>query len=159
MGIFCLPPSGVIPLHNHPGMTVFSKLLFGTMHIKSYDWVADVPATKQTEVRLAKVKVNSKLTAPCNTSILYPTDGGKHALLYSSDSLCSPRCARPLHTLFLMVGIANTTSDFPFANFSVNGVSIPEEEKEGYAWLQEREKPEDLTFVGELYGGPAIVEK
>lgn len=28
------------------------------------------------EVRLAKIKVDSDFTAPCNTSILYPADGG-----------------------------------------------------------------------------------
>lgn len=42
---------------------------------------------------------------------------------------------------------------------SVDGVSVPEEEREGYAWLQEREKPEDLTVDGAPYTGPKIVDQ
>ncbi|KAL6994244.1 cysteamine dioxygenase [Sarracenia purpurea var. burkii] len=97
IGIFCLPPSGVIPLHNHPGMTVFSKILFGTMHIKSYDWVVDIsPDIEPAGVRLAKVKVDSDFTAPCETSVLYPADGGnKHCFMALTpyavlDVLCPP---------------------------------------------------------------------
>ena len=48
---------------------------------------------------------------------------------------------------------------FFFCEFSVDGVSIPGEEKEGYAWLQETEKPDDLAVVGALYRGPQIQEK
>ena len=37
--------------------------------------------------------------------------------------------------------------------------TVPEEEKEIHAWLQEREiRPEDLAVVGAPYGGPQIVE-
>ncbi|XP_073005035.1 plant cysteine oxidase 2-like [Typha latifolia] len=80
MVIFFLPPKAVIPLHNHPGMTVFSKLLLGEMHIKSYDWVDPAESndskTPSDQLRLAKLVVDSDFSAPCSTSILYPTTGG-----------------------------------------------------------------------------------
>lgn len=173
IGIFCFPPSGVIPLHNHPGMTVFSKLLFGTLHIKSYDWVVDGPCNvsavanpsdvKQSEiqqppVQLAKVKINSNFTAPCNPTILYPAEGGNmHRFTAVTacavlDVLGPPYSdAEGRHCTYYY--------DFPFGNFSADGVSVPEEERESYAWLQDKGKqPEEFAVVGELYGGPKIVE-
>jgi len=183
IGIFCLPPSSVLPLHNHPGMTVFSKLLFGTMHIKSYDWVADVPATlpvgldttqeeeqnpegkqeypiprvQSPKVRLAKVKANSNFTAPCDTSILYPAEGGNmHCFTAVTacavlDVLGPPyNDAEGRHCQYYF--------DFPSSAFPVDGLAVAEEEKEVYGWLQERERPEDLVVRGELYRGPPLVK-
>ncbi|KAJ6846918.1 plant cysteine oxidase 2-like [Iris pallida] len=77
--IFFLPPTAVIPLHNHPGMTVFSQLLLGSMHIRSYDWAeTDISedSTLPSKFRLAKRVTDSDFTAPCKTSTLYPAAGG-----------------------------------------------------------------------------------
>lgn len=35
---------------------------------------------------------------------------------------------------------------------------MPEDEKDGYAWLEELEKPKDLAVVGDVYRGPRIQE-
>ncbi|KAK6155118.1 hypothetical protein DH2020_009366 [Rehmannia glutinosa] len=170
IGIFCLPPTSVIPLHNHPGMTVFSKLLFGTMHIKSCDWSNEVdkfnntmanaidPKSYPDGLRLAKIKVNSEFTAPCKTSILYPADGGNmHRFTAKTacavlDVLGPPYCDPDgRHCQYYY--------EFPFAKFSDENTLVPEEDKERYAWLMERETPEDLSVVGVSYNGPKISKK
>ena len=77
--IFFLPPRAVILLHNNPGMTVFSKLLLGSMHVKSYDWVDPVgsdSSSPPSKLRLARLKADSVFIAPCNTSVLNPTSRG-----------------------------------------------------------------------------------
>ncbi|XP_076937466.1 plant cysteine oxidase 2-like isoform X2 [Bidens hawaiensis] len=195
IGIFLLPPSGVIPLHNHPQMTVFSKLLFGTMHIKAYDWVDDVASSSTPEaessesetgtsvisgeagtsvisgeagpvsVRLAKLKVNSDFAAPCDTSILYPTDGGNmhcfRAITSCAvlDVLGPPYCdPEGRHCQYYRT--------HPFTNFAADdkqgtdGKRVADDEKtKDYAWLEEIDKPASLSVVGALYNGPNIVEK
>ncbi|CAA7055362.1 unnamed protein product [Microthlaspi erraticum] len=98
------------------------------------------PSEPSSDTRLAEVKVDSEFTAPCETSILvldvlgppYSDPAGRHCTYYF---------------------------DYPFSKFSVDGVDVAEEEKEGHAWLTEREEePEDLTVMALMYSGPTIKE-
>ncbi|KAL5975455.1 hypothetical protein ACLOJK_019777 [Asimina triloba] len=167
IGIFCLPPSGVIPLHNHPGMTVFSKLLFGSMHIKSYDW-ADISAATKTinpshliptvqpsEVRLAKLKLDDVFTAPCNTSILYPAAGGN---MHRFTAVTSCAVLDVLGPPYSDAEGRHCTyyNDFPYTSFS-GDMELGSDEAGGYAWLEETEKPDDFFVVGDKYRGPKIM--
>lgn len=169
IGIFCLPPSSAIPLHNHPGMTVLSKILYGTMHIKSYDWV-DVPDESSNvtadpnlthlvgqtpEVRLAKAKTDANFTSSCGASILYPTTGGNiHCFTAVTACVVLDVLGPPYsdsegrHCTYYNV--------FPYENFSDEANESVVSDGEEYAWLEAKGKPEDFVVNGDLYTGPRL---
>ena len=43
LGIFVMQPGHQMPIHDHPGMTVFSKMLYGTIRYRAFDWVDEEP--------------------------------------------------------------------------------------------------------------------
>lgn len=76
IGIFCLPSNAVIPLHNHPGMTVFSRLLYGTMRLRAYDWQDPSQPAAPGINQPARLVTSQQLTAPEEPMALFPQTGG-----------------------------------------------------------------------------------
>lgn len=161
MCIFCFPTSAIIPLHDHPGMTVLSKVLYGSLHVKAYDWVEPAIYQKSIRpgyppVRLAKLTVDKVLTAPCSTSVLYPKSGGNlHSFTAVTPCAVLDILAPPYDEAF---GRKCTYyHDYPYSSFSTgNGAKIAEGKEEEFAWLSEIDTPNDLYMRQGEYIGPAI---
>ncbi|XP_068651087.1 plant cysteine oxidase 2-like isoform X2 [Aristolochia californica] len=152
--IFFLPPTAVIPLHNHPDMTVFNKLLVGTMHIKSYDWVGPVETdgSKQT-LRLAKLEQDSVFTAP-RTSVLYPSSGGNiHA--FTAITACAVLDVMGPPYSIKNDRDCNYYKEFAFSNVTDGAAGL--EDDSSYGWLQEIDMPKDLKMDVVEYLGPQII--
>ncbi|XP_062202875.1 plant cysteine oxidase 2-like isoform X2 [Phragmites australis] len=175
MVIFFLPPNAVIPLHNHPGMTVFSKLLLGSMHIKSYDWVDPDPDPSMSScssssddqylfsaVRLAKVVVDDVFTAPCNTSVLYPTAGGN---MHRFRAIVPCAILDILGPPYSIEEDRDCTyyTDIPYTHHStadgVGDLTSVEQDRGRLAWLKEIDMPGELKMCSVHYGGPPISDK
>ncbi|TYJ25668.1 hypothetical protein E1A91_A07G065200v1 [Gossypium mustelinum] len=159
MCIFCFPTSSVIPLHDHPEMTIFSKVLYGSLHVKSYDCIEPTCIRESKEpgcpqVRLARLVMDKVFTTPCRTSVLYPKSGGNlHCFTAVSPCAVLDVLAPPYRedlgrkcTYYI---------DYPFST-SGNGAQISNGKEEDYAWLAEMETPDDLYMQPGVYVGPPI---
>jgi len=170
--IFFLPPTAVIPLHNHPGMTVFSKLLRGSLHIKSYDWVVDpddlagsgaggLTPADNNHMRLAKVVLDADLRAPCDALVLYPEScGNMHRFTAATpcavlDVLGPPYSKRRDCTYYQDIPYPN--HDAPNGKNETGDVDATDEKtKVRLAWLKETNKPQDLKMYEVPHKGPPI---
>ncbi|EIE21722.1 hypothetical protein COCSUDRAFT_83511, partial [Coccomyxa subellipsoidea C-169] len=85
IGIFRLPCNSRIPLHNHPGMTVFSRVLYGRLHVRSLDWAEPEGAFDRDGQRKATLQTDSVIQAGDPPSVLYPHGGNLHAFTGETD--------------------------------------------------------------------------
>jgi len=75
--VFLFPARSTIPLHDHPGMSVFSKVLYGALSMRSFDWVepvspADLRAMSSEEQRLATANTGQTSTATMQGALFTP---------------------------------------------------------------------------------------
>ncbi|KAI3822657.1 hypothetical protein L1987_10252 [Smallanthus sonchifolius] len=157
--VLFLPENAVIPLHNHPGMTVFSKLLVGKVHIKAYDLVDPDGihnSLSSSQMKFACLKADTIFTAPCDTSVLYPTSGGNiHA--FTAITPCA---------ILDVVGPPYSKEDGRDCSYykdvshaiSPNEKMLNKEESKCYRWLQETEAPKESKMDRMEYLGPKIID-
>lgn len=151
-----MPPSSIIPLHNHPGMTVLSKLLFGSLHVKSYDWV-DLPDLPESfQARPAKLIRDCEMNAPCSTTVLYPSRGGNiHCFKAITpcaifDILTPPYSSEDgRHCSYFRRAPSKDLPDGIVEQ--LEGVNLDE-----IVWLEEIQPPENFVVFRGQYKGPLV---
>ncbi|CAL0309671.1 unnamed protein product [Lupinus luteus] len=159
--IFFLPTNGVIHLHNHPRMIVFSKLILGETHIKSYDWV-DLAVShnmlqQPSKMRLAKLKANNVYKAPCDTSVLYPKKGGNmHEFTAITPCVVLDVTGPPYSKEDDKD--CSYYKDHPYSDFPNIEIGEVKDENDYYGWLEEIEMSQNSQMDRIEYMGPPVID-
>ncbi|KAF2591701.1 hypothetical protein F2Q70_00040122 [Brassica cretica] len=106
-------------------MTVFSKILCGSLHVKAYDWVEPpcIITHDKSQARLAKLVTDKVITPKSELPVLYPKTGGN---LHCFTALT------PCVVLDILTPPYNESSgrscsyymDYPFSTFGMQTFSI-----------------------------------
>ena len=123
MVIFLFPANASIPLHDHPNMNVFSKVLFGSLAMRSYDW-EQPPTAEQLRMMSAE---------------LARLDGGSEAERASTPLFASNRAVRRADTVLtpeaptfcLKPNFANIHSFTALSDCAVLDLLLPPYDDEG----------------------------
>ncbi|KAI7990771.1 Plant cysteine oxidase 2 [Camellia lanceoleosa] len=116
-------------------------------------------SVQPSQPRLARLKADSVFTAPCDTSVLYPTSGGNiHAFTAITPCVVLDVMGPPYSK-----DDGRDCSyyrDTPYNALSNGEKNIVAKEGGGdsYGWLEEIEMPEDSQMDGIEYLGPPISE-
>ena len=80
MAVFILPQGHTLPLHDHPHMSVFSKVLYGQLQLKSFTSMDDNANSNDNDKRrlVRSDSVNDVKTSHDPAWCLTPSDGNYH---------------------------------------------------------------------------------
>uniref|UniRef100_A0AAV1U4H1 2-aminoethanethiol dioxygenase n=1 Tax=Peronospora matthiolae TaxID=2874970 RepID=A0AAV1U4H1_9STRA len=146
IGIFILPPGVRIPLHDHPGMSVISRVLYGSVHIQAYDLVKK--GTESSDKKhVARLCVDKVATAPYTTELL-PACGNLHELIGGDDVGCA--------VLDIITPPYGSSDGRDCTYFRVlDSIENAENTSEKLVVLESYE-PLDFDVVPEAYRGPEL---
>jgi len=155
IGVFVMPPHSRIPLHDHPGMCVVSRLLEGSLQTTCYDWISDENEERRQHGqrgRRAKRTVSSSWhTAPCSFYLL-PQIRNSH------EFLAGPLGAKILDVLLPPY---NPDQERDCTYYEVIEESFEDRpcrsdaKTPGLVWLEPIPPPEEFSVVASHYSGPS----
>mmetsp|Transcript_1104 Transcript_1104/g.3353 ORF Transcript_1104/g.3353 Transcript_1104/m.3353 type:complete len:279 (-) Transcript_1104:208-1044(-) len=87
IGVFKLPAGSTIPLHNHPGMHVWSRILYGRINLRAFDWASGSRSSSRSGKPAAAVLSRDQtVDSEQSPSLLTPSDSNLHQFTAAADT-------------------------------------------------------------------------